>query len=258
MKYKKTKYKSFKYPTPNMRDMMIPDKGWTICGMDLDRADLQVVVWDCNSSKMKTRLQSGEDIHTYNAMDIFNCTWDEVTKHRRFLAKTACHAMNYYVFARTLGIALGITTKEAQKIMNTWFKANPEIKQWHKKVEEKIKRTRRLTNAFGYQTLILKEQNTKTLQEALSWIPQSTVALVINTAMQNIYNNFPTSEVQLLLQVHDELVFQFRAPPEEILPEIKKHSLITIPYKDPLIIPVGFKISKLSWGDIANQKEIEL
>ncbi len=241
------------YPSPNMRKMMIPDEGYTICGMDLDRADLQVVAWDSGEPTMKKKLRSGLDIHTLNAQDIFQVAYEDVAKSQRDMAKMACHAMNYYIRPRTLAIKLGVKVKRAEEIMETWFAANPKIAEWQEIVKGEAFRTRRIKNAFGYQTIILSDLTNKTVSEALAWIPQSTVGLVIQRAMINLHEECP--EVELLLQVHDELIFQFKGDPYEVLPKVRELSLIEIPYEDPLTIPVGFKISQKSWGEL---EEIEI
>ena len=87
------------------------------------------------------------------------------------------------------------------------------------------------------------------LPEALAWIPQSTVAIVINHGLANIDENMP--DIQLLLQVHDSLLMQCLANLlRKLAPEVRRQMLITVPYDDPLVIPVGCKMSYHSWGDI--------
>jgi hypothetical protein len=91
------------------------------------------------------------------------------------------------------------------------------------------------------------------LPEALAWIPQSTVACVINRALLNLAVNVP--QVELMLQVHDSLVGQYRTVYEKtVLPSVHENMLITIPYPDPLIIPCGIKTSRVSWGAVEEAK----
>ena len=87
------------------------------------------------------------------------------------------------------------------------------------------------------------------LPEALAWVPQSTVALYINKIWDAVVTQL--KEAQVLLQVHDSLVWQ---APTYKFEHIKEQfraiaSTIIIPYDDPLIIPVGFNYSQISWGD---------
>jgi len=72
---------------------------------------------------------------------------------------------------------------------------------------------------------------------------------VINRAWKNFHDNLP--EVQVLLQVHDSLAGQFPTHRKAaLLPQMKQQASIIIPYAEPLIIPVGIKVSDLSWGDV--------
>ncbi len=86
------------------------------------------------------------------------------------------------------------------------------------------------------------------LPQALAWVPQSTVACVINRAWESIATKLP--EVEILVQVHDSLVGQFpTSAGPAIIPRILDAAKIVIPYERPLIIPAGIKTSTLSWGD---------
>jgi len=104
-------------------------------------------------------------------------------------------------------------------------------------------------NAFGFRRYYF-ERIEGLLPEALAWIPQSTVAITINKGLLNLYRNL--KQVQILLQVHDSLVFQYpKSEHPHILTEVKKQLQIVIPYPDPLIIPVNIKTSEKSWGECA-------
>ena len=89
------------------------------------------------------------------------------------------------------------------------------------------------------------------LPELLGWLPQSTVAGVINRALVNIdgaEQNGETS-IQLQIQVHDSLAGQFLANRrEQEIAKLRELARIVIPYDDPLVIPVGINTSPVSWG----------
>ena len=85
-------------------------------------------------------------------------------------------------------------------------------------------------------------------REAIAWLPQSTVALYINRIWMNIYKSHP--HIQILLQVHDSLVGQFPSHrQDESIKQINECGQITLPYDDPLVIPMGLKWSNKSWGE---------
>ena len=228
---------------PNIRKLFIPDPGYVIIDADFDQADARVVAWDANATKLKEIFNNDElDLHSENALTIFN----RLDKRTRSLAKRGVHATNYYITARSLAGSLGISFREAEHFISTWFGAHPEIPEWHERIEHEVSSTRTIHNAFGYRK-IFYDRPDRILPEALAWIPQSTVAIAINKALLNIYKNLP--QVQLLIQVHDSLVMQVpKRNWKQLLPLIKKEMTIRIPYEDPLYLPVSAEVSAISWG----------
>lgn len=231
------------FTLPRIRKMFIPDSGMEIADWDLEKADAQVVAWEAEDQALKDVFRSGENLHKINAMDIFG----QVNERTYKLAKMGVHLTNYGGNARTLAASLGITIKEAEYFQRRWFGAHPQIQDWHDRIQESLMTTRSVRNKFGYRRFYF-DRIDGLLKEALAWIPQSTVACVINRGLKNIYDNLP--EVQLLIQVHDSLVMQYPVEKRDILiPKIKEQLLITVPYDDPLIIGVNAKVSTKSWGD---------
>ena len=247
---------------PNMRSMYVPDPGYTMFDMDLDRADLQVVVWEADDQMLKAALRMGADIHLLNAYALEGKDpppLEELVeshpkymdhrgprKHKREFAKVFCHATNYGGSARTIAVATGNTVHEVDRAQRIWFASHPGIKTWHDRTLNQIQRFRFVENKFGYRWHIFDRLD-RILPQALAWIPQSTVGCYINRIWVAIYENVP--EVQILIQVHDSLVGQFPTHmAEECKQRIAEVSRIIIPYDDPLIIPTGMRISEISWG----------
>lgn len=263
----KQKIKSKTYiKLPNIRKLFIPDPGFMFFDMDLDRADLQVVIWEADDDNMKKALKLGLDMHCVNAVDIFNIKGiphDELAEghpnyreHRgkigeaaRGKTKAGVHATNYGVGDRKLAQTLGITVHEASKFRNSWFAAHPGIRKWHLRTEESLSTRGFIENKFGARIYVLGRPN---LPEFLAWTPQSTVAGVINRALYNIDRAEQNGEtaVQLMIQVHDSLAGQFPVNnSEQEIANLRKLAAITIPYSDPLVIPVGINTSTQSWGN---------
>ena len=223
---------------PNVRTIFVPDEGFTFFDMDLDRADLQVVIWEADDAEMKAMLREGVDMHSENAK-ILGCS--------RQMAKIFIHGTNYGGSGRTMAINCGLTVHIAEKMQSRWFQAHPGIHLWHRRTENELKTQRFVQNILGYRRYYLGRVDA-ILPEALAWKPQSTVACVINRAWVKIYETLPT--VQVLLQVHDSLAGQFPTSAREtLLPAMKEAAKIPLPYVDPLIISVGIKTSTSSWGD---------
>jgi len=223
---------------PNVRKMFIPDPGYIIADCDLDRADLQVVVWEADDAEMKQMLRENVDVHTENA---------KIIGFSRDMAKRFIHGTNYGGSSRTMSRSCGITMHQADIAQRRWFAAHPGIVEWHRRTEHELMTRREVRNKFGYRRFYFGRIE-GLLPEALAWVPQSTVAVVTNLGIINLYTNLP--RIHVLMQVHDSLVLQIpKNLYPSILPTIRENLLITIPYPDPLIIPVGIKVSEKSWGD---------
>lgn len=256
---------SMDFTLPNIRSMYGPDPGFTFFDMDLDRADLQVVVRESDDPMLKAAMALGADIHLLNVyaldkqepppleelVESHPRYWDYrgPRKHKREFAKVFCHATNYVGGAKTVAAHTGRSVHEIDMAQKYWFSAHPGIKQWHLRVEEQIRRFRFVENRFGYRWYIFDRLDAL-LPEAVAWVPQSTVGIVINKIWLNFHKQVP--EVQTLLQVHDSLAGQFPTHRRAtVLPLMQEASRIVIPYDDPLIIPTGIKTSEVSWGDCA-------
>lgn len=261
---------------PNLRSMFIPDPGYTFFDGDLDRADLQVVVYEADDKMLKEALKKGVDIHLLNAFVVRGkepppldelierhkkdgtctcpppkCYWD----HRlplyldREFAKVFCHATNYVGSARTVATHTGRTVHEIDRAQKIWFGAHPGIKALHTRTENQIAKYRFVENRFGYRWYIFDRLDA-ILPEAVAWIPQSTVSIVINKIWMNFHEKLP--EVEILLQIHDALAGQVPTAQKNILlPKMQECGKIVIPYEDPLVIPFSIKTSEKSWGDCA-------
>jgi DNA polymerase-1 len=228
---------------PNIRKLFLPDPGFVIGDADLDRADLQVVVWEADDDELKQMLREGVDLHTENAK-VLHCT--------RHQAKGFVHGTNYGGKPKTMAKVAGTTTHIADQMQKRWFAAHPGIKRWHDRTERQLFERRYVENAFGFRRFYF-DRIESILPEALAWIPQSTVAIVTNKGIINLHRNLPI--VQVLLQVHDSTVFQYEKRYDPHLrPKIRDQLTVVVPYEDPLVIPVGLKLSDKSWGDV---KEVE-
>lgn len=253
------------FDLPNVRELYVPDPGNTFFDMDLDRADLQTVVWESGEPDFKKALQMGVDLHLWNAFILQGKEpppLDELVeshgnylahrtpmKHDREFAKVFCHGTNFGGGAATMAKHCGITTHAADRGQKIWFGAHPGIHKWHRRVEEQITKFHMIQNQFGYRWYIF-DRIDGMLPEALAWVPQSHTACVINRIWANVYKH--AEWIEVLLQVHDSLAGQFPSHREaEARLVLKEQSQVTIPYPDPLIIPTGLKTSTISWGDCA-------
>ena len=236
---------------PNVRRLFVPDKDYLIIDADLSGADAQVVAWESGEVEWKEALKQGIKLHSVISIE------REGTDGYPYydIYKRRIHATNYGGGARNLtqifrGLYGESYTSESKEreFQEYWFDRFPGIKHWHERIGQSLRDTGGVANQFGNRVRYVDRLD-RVFTQALAWIPQSTVALVCLRGGLALRSAFPWA--QILLQVHDSIVFQIPQQYESRLPEIQQVlNSVSVPYpSDPLFIPWGMQISKKSWGD---------
>jgi len=260
---------------PNIRKMFIPDPGYTIFDVDLAGADAQVVAYEAEDLDLINAFKAGLDVHSKNAEDLWGSAFTSLAGNKdsgpkskkRKECKQGVHLTNYGGSARTAAKVLGWTVREAEDFQRRWFSIHPGIKKnFHGRVESSLRSTRMVVNRFGYRRVYF-DRIDSCFTEALAWIPQSTVAEVSFQGGLQLLRRTGAKYgghgelvefgwVEILLQVHDSLVFQVRAKDENRLAEIREGLRYPVPYETPhpLSIQWGIAKSKVSWGDCEEVK----
>jgi len=236
---------------PNVRQMFVPDPGFVLCEVDLKQADAQVVAWEAQDEPLMDLFSRNDvDVHIENAKVAFAV--DTISKHMRQTSKSLVHATNYHGTPFGIAKKLGLKKTQVEVFQRRWFLAHPAIKKWHDRVEFDLMTKRVTKNVLGFRKIWFGRLE-GLLPEALAWIPQSTVALVINRGMQNCVRTVP--DVVPLLQVHDSFLFQVqRDRLRATLPKVRDAMAVELPYPRPLTIPTTLKISETSWGEMHDVK----
>lgn len=252
----KTGDEAYDVQLPNVRKLFVPDEGYTFFDSDFSKADLRIVTWESGEEAMKAMLREGRDPYVETAREYYrdpsiqkyNPDGTESQKYDTF--KKFSHGTHYLGTAKGLSHKLGLTVHECDRAQKWYFGKYPRIKAWQEDMKKQLTSRRFIENAFGYRFYAFERLDDELFRAAIAWKPQSTIGILINKAYRNIHHNLPSTEV--LLQVHDSLAGQFpTAQKDLIIPQILAQFQITIPYDDPLIIPVGIKTSEKSWGDCA-------
>lgn len=241
---------------PNVRKLFVPDPGYTMFEADLVGADAQIVAWEAEDEDLKKAFREGLDVHVKNAEDMFGTSFTKLTGHARDAKRQECkrtvHLTNYGGTPRTIAIAIGWTTHEADTFQRRWFSLHPGIKtNFQGRTSAELNRNRTIYNKYGYRRVYFGRMDS-CYTEALAWKPQSSVALTTYYGAFSLEAKYP--QVEILLQDHDSLLFQV---PNLKIPEassIKKALEIITPYDDPLIIPWSLSSSTISWGDMQKIK----
>lgn len=234
---------------PNVRSLFIPDPGMTFFDIDLSSADLRIVVWESDEPEFKAMLKAGADPYTEIAKEFYNDPSITKADPRRQTFKSFAHGTNYLGTAKGLAERLGLSIHDAEKTQKWYFGRFPKIKKWQDDLKDQVYKRRMVQNVFGYRCYFFDRIEGTIFNQAAAWIPQSTVACLINRAYVAIHEQL--TDVQILLQVHDSLAGQYPTHLGDwMIKQIVEKAEIPLPYAgDPLTIPVGVKTSTSSWGD---------
>lgn len=234
---------------PNVRSLFIPDEGYEICDIDLASADLRVVMWEAEESTAKEWIKSGIDFYTMLMRMYMKDDTLPKSHPLRQKFKAVAHATHYLGKPKGIAANTGLALKEIEEVQKWYFANFPGVKRYQERIIDDCKTKGYIQNIFGNRWYIFDRIDDAVFRQAAAWLPQSTVALIINRALVNIHENSP--KIKLLSQVHDSLVMEYPIKDaEECKVDIIKQASIELPYPgDSLIIPVGLKTSQISWGD---------
>lgn len=238
----------FKPRLPQIRQLLQPNEGYTFLDVDLERADAQIVAWEADEPELKHIYQTGVDIYVEEASWLYDSSISKEDERRQRM-KSVVHAANYGGKERTLGSTAGVSTaRMAEWLSKRWYGRFPGLLRWHHSVERRLKLERQIRNVWGFRRFYFDDPD-KMLPQALAWLGQSSVAVVINKAMLRITEELPS--VELRLQVHDSLLLEVLTEQvHSLAPVIMEKMKIIVPYADPLVIPVSIKASSQSWGEV--------
>lgn len=233
---------------PNVRTLFLPDPGHTFFDIDLSSADLRIVTWESDCTEMKAMLREGKNPYVEIAKEYYRDP-SITKKHPRYRDfKSLAHGTHYLGTAKGLSDRIGLSVHEVDTVQKWYFGKFPAIKAWQEDFKDQVAKRRYIENIFGYRCYIFDRIEGTVYNQAIAWLPQSTVACLINRAYVAIDEQL--RQVEVLLQVHDSLAGQFPTHLKDwAIAEIVRLSQITLPYDDPLSIPVGVKTSDKSWGD---------
>lgn len=198
------------------------EEGWLIFAADYSQIELRVLAHIANDENLISAFKHEMDIHTKTAMDVFGVSKDQVTSDMRRQAKAVNFGIVYGISDYGLSQNLGITRKEAGQFIEKYLESFPGVKRYMDEIVQQAK-------LDGYVTTLLHRRrylpeitsrnfNRRSFAErtAMNTPIQGSAADIIKKAMIEMAHRLEKDKLQakLLLQVHDELIFE--APEAEI------------------------------------------
>ena len=207
-----------------IRQAFVPShSGWQIFSSDYSQIELRVLAHISGDENMQEAFKTGADIHASTAMKIFNLdSPDEVTPNMRRQAKAVNFGIVYGISDFGLAQNIGITRKAAKKFIETYFESFPGVHKYMTGIVELAKKQGYVETLF-HRRRYLPEINSKNYnlrsfaeRTAMNSPIQGSAADIIKIAMIRMQKMLREKglRAKMLLQVHDELIFE--APKEEI------------------------------------------
>ncbi|MCJ7839755.1 DNA polymerase I [Lederbergia sp. NSJ-179] len=228
-----------------IRQAFIPsEEDWVIFAADYSQIELRVLAEIAQDKGLQEAFQHDMDIHTKTAMDVFHVQADEVDGNMRRQAKAVNFGIVYGISDYGLSQNLGITRKEAGKFIDRYLESFSGVKRYMEDIVQEAREN-------GYVSTLLhrrrylpeitsRNYNIRSFAErtAMNTPIQGSAADIIKKAMIEMAERLKKEKLRtrLLLQVHDELIFE--APKDEIeqlkeiVPEVMEHALeLSVPLK---------------------------
>lgn len=232
-----------------MREVFIAEKDNVLISADYSQVELRILAHISKDEGLIDSFSKNLDIHTRTASELFGVPEKEITPEMRRVAKSINFGIVYGISPYGLSEALGITPKEASQYIENYFKRHEGIKNY---IENTIKEARQkgyVKTIMGRKRPIpeINSSSTNLRQQAerlaINTPIQGTAADLIKIAMINIWKRLKADglKTRLILQIHDELVFE--SPKEEkdkVMELIKAEMERAIPLSVPLKIDIGY------------------
>ncbi len=210
-----------------IRRAFIPDADSKILSSDYSQVELRVFAHVSNAENLIQAFVEGDDIHAKTAADIFHVSMDEVTKDMRRTAKAVNFGILYGISSFGLSEDLGIDITTAKKFIDNYLETYPGIKEYMEKEKEEAYRNGYVKTLMNRKRVIeeLKSKNymirSSGERMALNTPIQGSAADILKKAMVAIYQELAKRGLKskMLIQVHDELVFNVL---NEELEEVKE------------------------------------
>ncbi|MCY8671130.1 DNA polymerase I [Bacillus haynesii] len=228
-----------------IRQAFVPSqKGWLIFAADYSQIELRVLAHISKDKNLIEAFTNDMDVHTKTAMDVFHVSEEEVTPAMRRQAKAVNFGIVYGISDYGLSQNLGITRKEAAAFIERYFHSFQGVKEYMEETVQEAKQRGYVTTLLSRRRYIpeltSRNFNLRSFAErtAMNTPIQGSAADIIKKAMIDMADKLKEKNLQakLLLQVHDELIFE--APEDEIkvleklVPEVMEHALeLDVPLK---------------------------
>ncbi len=235
-----------------IREAFVAGEGKKLIGIDYSQIELRLLAHFSQDAVLVDAFQEGKDIHLQTATVLFG---EAEAAAKRNIAKTVNFGLLYGMGQKKLSDTLGITTKEAKEIIEKYFASFPTVKQYFRSIVERSKE-------FGYVETLLKRrryfdyENATPMykaayeRESVNSVFQGSASDLIKLSMNRLHRLIAEEKLdaKILLQIHDELIFEVNAEDAEVLGERFRRIMEDVM---PLNIPLKASLNiGTHWGEL--------
>lgn len=239
-----------------IRKAFVADKGKVLLSADYSQIELRLAAHMAHDQSFIETFKDGTDIHKRTAAEVWEIAEDKVTKDQRAAAKAVNFSILYGVGARSLARATKMSFNEAKQFIERYFEVHPAIAAYMDAMKLKAKTDGYVETLFGRRRY-LPDANSSMPQlvaaaerMAINMPIQGTQADILKIAMIKVFDYLKTANLnaKMLLQVHDELVFEVsEAEAAELEKQVRQIMSSVIDLSVPLVVDVA---TAKRWGEI--------
>jgi DNA polymerase-1 len=239
-----------------IRAAFLPRKGWTMLSADYSQIELRLLAHYSEDPTLVQAFEQDQDIHAHTAAEVFQLLPGLITREMRRQAKIINFGIIYGMSPFRLSKELGISHKMARIYIENYFRRYKGVKRFIEETKEKARRAGKVTTLLGRHRslpeILSKNRTAREFAErtAVNTPLQGSAADLIKVAMIRIHRTFDEMrlESKMLLQVHDELVFE--VSPSE-LTTVQKHVAEIMEGAYTLRVPLKVDVkSGKTWAEV--------
>ena len=244
-----------------IRKAFVADKGNTLISADYNQIEMRILADIADVKALKKAFKNGEDIHSLTASQVFNTPINKVNSDLRRKAKAINFGIIYGITQYGLAKQISVSNHEALDFINAYFKKFPEIKDYMNSTIKSCRTKGYVNNIFGRRIHLRgindKNFSIRSFQEraAINAPIQGSAADIIRLAMIKLDHIAETDKkfkAKMLLQIHDELIFECTNDDKTYVQKIIKDAMTSISSSDyhMFSIPLNVSVnSGLNWGE---------
>lgn len=230
-----------------IRQAFIPREGFTMVAADYSQIELRIMAHLSKDQGLINAFSEGKDIHRSTAAEIFGLPLEQVTSEQRRSAKAINFGLIYGMSSFGLSRQLGIPRNDAQKYMDLYFQRYPGVQTFMTDIRETAKAQGYVATLFDRRLYLPDINSSNAIRRkaaervAINAPMQGTAADIIKRAMIDLDKQIVGNpDIQMIMQVHDELVFEVRSEKVEEFSQLIKQTMEkAAQLVVPLIVDVG-------------------